>query len=329
MQTVGAYLKKERAARRISLREVSDLTKISPVHIVCLEKDEYDKLPQGPYIKGYLTSYAQMLGIDVDEVIKRYQLRNREPAHELPSTMVDTEDKNKGIFMSSRKHRLLLTVAAFFLVVAASWMFFLREEDPVPTVTPPTLMIADTLQATDASPPNVIPPPTPDRFETAQSSPATFSAESPPSETPQIVDPESRQVTEPIVVTYESVNSIPDTGTEADGALEILLAVACTGVENRSPVGPEKTFPRTTPRVYIFNKLKCTQPPCVIRHVYYFKNRKTSEIELNIPAALWRTWSYKTISNEHMVGEWRVDIMSSIGEVLAQVPFTIKWSVPS
>ena len=43
METDGAYLKKEREAKNISLRKVSHLTKISEFYLDCLENDDYDK----------------------------------------------------------------------------------------------------------------------------------------------------------------------------------------------------------------------------------------------------------------------------------------------
>ncbi len=324
MQTVGAYLKKERTERSISLREISELTKISPWHIACLEKDEYDRLPQGPYVKGYLTSYAQILKINVAEVINRYQLQGCEPAHDSTPPMKDTGVQKRGSFTSSRNLRPFFAGVALIMIVAASWMFFWREEAPVPLALRPKPMIANSPEAIAALPPHVIPPPSTARLENAQGNPATFLLESPSSETPQAVYLENRPVMELALLRDEAMNSSPDTGAEASNEIEILQAIACTGIVNRLPVGPGKIFPIATPRVYIFNKLKYPQPPGMIRHVYYFNNRKTGETNLNIHAAEWRTWSYKTISNEHMVGEWRVDILSANGDVLTQVPFTIK-----
>ena len=52
MQTIGNYLKSGREARNIGLSEVARSTKISKWYLDCLEKDEFDKMPGGPYIKG-------------------------------------------------------------------------------------------------------------------------------------------------------------------------------------------------------------------------------------------------------------------------------------
>ena len=72
MQTIGNYLKSGREARNIRLSEVARSTKISKWYLDCLEKDEFDKIPGGPYIKGYIASYASFIGIEEDEILKRY-----------------------------------------------------------------------------------------------------------------------------------------------------------------------------------------------------------------------------------------------------------------
>ena len=72
MQTVGDYLKEERVAKNISLREVASLTMISVYYLDYLEKNDYEKLPQGPYIKGYISSYARLIGCNPDEALRLY-----------------------------------------------------------------------------------------------------------------------------------------------------------------------------------------------------------------------------------------------------------------
>ncbi len=78
MQTFGDYLKRQREARNISLREVAHLTMISERYLDSLEKDDYAKLPEGPYIRGYISSYATSIGINADEALNRFDSLCRE-----------------------------------------------------------------------------------------------------------------------------------------------------------------------------------------------------------------------------------------------------------
>ena len=78
METVGSYLKKERESKNISLHELSQLTKISELYLEYIEKDAFEKLPQGPYIKGYIASYSRLIGGNLEQAITLYEALNKE-----------------------------------------------------------------------------------------------------------------------------------------------------------------------------------------------------------------------------------------------------------
>ena len=69
METLGDYLKKSREAQNISLSDIADCTKISKIYLDCLENNEYQKMPAKPYVKGYISSYADCLGIEQHEAV--------------------------------------------------------------------------------------------------------------------------------------------------------------------------------------------------------------------------------------------------------------------
>ena len=77
METVGSYLKRERESKNISLRELAQLTKISELYLEYIEKDEFEKLPQGPYVKGYIASYSRLIEGNIDEAISLYEALHR------------------------------------------------------------------------------------------------------------------------------------------------------------------------------------------------------------------------------------------------------------
>lgn len=73
VQSFGEYLKRERELREISLREISDDTKVSFRYLEALEEDNESPLPAPVFIKGFIRSYAQYVGLDPDEALLRYQ----------------------------------------------------------------------------------------------------------------------------------------------------------------------------------------------------------------------------------------------------------------
>ena len=72
MQTFGNYLKKQRDEKKITLKEVALLTNITERYLDFIEKDDYEKVPEGPFIRGYISSYATAIGIDAHETLDRF-----------------------------------------------------------------------------------------------------------------------------------------------------------------------------------------------------------------------------------------------------------------
>ena len=68
----GHYLKAIRVKKGISLDEVSEETRIRIDTLRLIEKEDHDRLPSEVFVKGFLRAYAQALGIDGGEVVKRY-----------------------------------------------------------------------------------------------------------------------------------------------------------------------------------------------------------------------------------------------------------------
>ena len=73
MQTFGDYLKTQREAIKVSLREVAHLTHITERYLDYIEKDDYEKIPAGPYVRGYISSYAMAIGINPREALDRFE----------------------------------------------------------------------------------------------------------------------------------------------------------------------------------------------------------------------------------------------------------------
>lgn len=72
-ETFGAYLKKERELRKVSLEEVSEETHVKLEYLRAMEGDRFDKLPGMTFIRGYLRAYADYVGLMPDEVLLRFE----------------------------------------------------------------------------------------------------------------------------------------------------------------------------------------------------------------------------------------------------------------
>src|SRR4030095_15218806 len=70
-ESFGASLKRERELRGISLQEVAEATRIRPQYLEAIESDRFETLPGFTFLKGYVRSYAQYVGLNPDEVLVR------------------------------------------------------------------------------------------------------------------------------------------------------------------------------------------------------------------------------------------------------------------
>jgi len=70
--TLGEKMREAREERGITISEVAEQTRISPLYISCIEKDDYKPLPGGIFNKGFLKSYARYIGFDEHEALQEY-----------------------------------------------------------------------------------------------------------------------------------------------------------------------------------------------------------------------------------------------------------------
>ncbi len=75
--TVGTTLKRHREKKRMGLAEVSRVTRIPQATLEAIEQDHFDDLPGEVFVKGFLKSYAQTVGLVPDEIIARYASSRR------------------------------------------------------------------------------------------------------------------------------------------------------------------------------------------------------------------------------------------------------------
>jgi len=68
----GSWLRQQREIRNITLREISDNTKIGLRYLEALEDDRFEVLPAPIFAKGFLREYAKYVGLDPDEVVNFY-----------------------------------------------------------------------------------------------------------------------------------------------------------------------------------------------------------------------------------------------------------------
>jgi cytoskeleton protein RodZ len=69
---VGEFLRRERELRYISLDDVAERTKISRRYLEAIEEGQYDRLPGETFVRGFIRSYAQSVGLDPEDTLLMY-----------------------------------------------------------------------------------------------------------------------------------------------------------------------------------------------------------------------------------------------------------------
>ncbi len=68
----GALLRKVRERQGISLRDISQTTKVSLTYLQFIEEENFRQLPVPAYLRGFLKAYARYVGLDPERVSAEY-----------------------------------------------------------------------------------------------------------------------------------------------------------------------------------------------------------------------------------------------------------------
>jgi hypothetical protein len=131
---IGSSLREARARQGIDFPELEELTKIRPKYLRALEDERFDVLPAPTYVRGFLRSYAEALGLDgqpfVDEYNSRFAVGEDEAPIRARRAPVRRRDR------SPRESRIavlaLLGIAILTALVIAAWKFGGPEGEKVP-----------------------------------------------------------------------------------------------------------------------------------------------------------------------------------------------------
>ena len=140
LKDFSALLKTEREAKKITLKEIADSSKINIKFLEAIESGDFEVMPE-VYIRAFLKTYAKYVGLNPDKVINDFDLAKRNKfgkTAETPTVSAvekgarksesefteEKEEKKKGI--------LLFSAIAAIVLIALAILFFLPEEEENP-----------------------------------------------------------------------------------------------------------------------------------------------------------------------------------------------------
>ncbi|HEY7960376.1 MAG TPA: helix-turn-helix domain-containing protein [Solirubrobacteraceae bacterium] len=90
MPEIGQTLREARMRARIDVSEIESQTKIRAKYLRALENEEWDLLPGPTFVKSFLRTYAQALGLDDKALVEEYRLSYERPSESELQPIVST-----------------------------------------------------------------------------------------------------------------------------------------------------------------------------------------------------------------------------------------------
>ncbi len=123
----------------LSQKDVADQLYLTVTFIRYIDEGAFDKIPKPAFIKGYLRSYARVVGLDGDDIVRRYEeaLQAAEERHQIRD--VTEETVGSANFTGPVVQTGLVGLFGVLVVVAMVWWIVSsgKETTPPPVVALP------------------------------------------------------------------------------------------------------------------------------------------------------------------------------------------------
>jgi cytoskeleton protein RodZ len=131
---IGSSLREARVRQDIDFPELEGITKIRPKYLRALEDEQFDILPAPTYVRGFLRSYAEALGLDGQPFVDEYNSRFAVGEDDAP--IRSRRAPQPQLARPARESRIaviaLAGIAILAALVIAAWRFGGPEGQPVP-----------------------------------------------------------------------------------------------------------------------------------------------------------------------------------------------------
>ncbi|MDD3450260.1 MAG: helix-turn-helix domain-containing protein, partial [Gammaproteobacteria bacterium] len=164
----GSLLRAAREARGLSAAEVAAQLHLTRSIIDALETDNYDAGPGPVFMRGYLRSYARLMGLPTDDLL--VQLDGVEGAGWTEPPRVMRKPARAQARMSDRPVRWITyaIVGGIIALTVVWWRSNITEDQPAPATAPAAGMAGEGAEATPSPRPDgsepaapIAPPPRP------------------------------------------------------------------------------------------------------------------------------------------------------------------------
>jgi len=121
---IGSTLREARVRRKLTLRQVEEDTKIRIKYLQAMENEDFDEMPGEAYVKGFLRTYAQYLGLEPEIILDEYRSRYASPEEYEPFGGASIIGRPRS---HRRRNTLAFVAVACLLVLAVIYVLGLNS----------------------------------------------------------------------------------------------------------------------------------------------------------------------------------------------------------
>src|SRR5437773_11028760 len=127
VMAIGGELRAARCARKRSIDDISRATKIAPQVLRAIENDRFEAVPGGVFARGFLRAYAREVGLDGEELVRRFREEVEPPAttarssSQAAASQADDLSADLDDPPAAAKHTQIIQVAVI-LVIAIGYL---------------------------------------------------------------------------------------------------------------------------------------------------------------------------------------------------------------
>ncbi|MEK9172411.1 MAG: helix-turn-helix domain-containing protein, partial [Nitrospirota bacterium] len=143
-ESLGEYFQKAREAKGLTLEEAAARTRILPLYLKAVEDNNYAKLPDEVFAKGFVRSYARILALDEATVIRQFE----ESGGQFYAKRNERESLKQKLEEEERRKKVNRNIVVGMVSAALLILFVLMGRDrdrpeprPVPTDPVPAVSV--------------------------------------------------------------------------------------------------------------------------------------------------------------------------------------------
>ena len=113
----GALLKAGREEQGMSQREAADRLNWMPGYVSVIEGDNYEKLRNPAFARGYVKAYARLVGLNTDELVASFDRIRAENASNNEARMKET----KPLHLQKTGLGVVVGLGIFLMTIVFMW----------------------------------------------------------------------------------------------------------------------------------------------------------------------------------------------------------------